>query len=290
MTIISTFELLIKPIAPPSGNPNIDTLFRRVVQGYFLTITNPNSRLVKFRIRARCPRLKNNSQDGIVDRELVTTNHIFTYDITGGPNSGQQISRPLTCRFSDADTVSMVSSNLEIGPLQTASFKLLPNTATQLSANPRLEIRGYIEIAQLVDFGIGGVPPVDLIFTPEVRGSFLDNAYPQGGGPYDFDQIAYGIPTTTGGSLMAVTKTESSLLLCFLQPFPPITNDIQIGPFPLDKYSYAEDADGNRFLDDDGVKQFRKEVEAAKKENPDIKIDFRQARKELEDILNTSTV
>ncbi len=39
---VSTFELLVKPIAPRSPIPlPFQGVARRVVQGYFLTITNP---------------------------------------------------------------------------------------------------------------------------------------------------------------------------------------------------------------------------------------------------------
>ncbi|NEP88879.1 MAG: hypothetical protein F6K18_19680 [Okeania sp. SIO2C2] len=39
--LVSTFELLLKTITPNAGNiPNSD---RQVLQGYFLTIANPNN-------------------------------------------------------------------------------------------------------------------------------------------------------------------------------------------------------------------------------------------------------
>ncbi|MGL5059699.1 MAG: hypothetical protein ACRC62_06925, partial [Microcoleus sp.] len=48
---ISTFELLVKPIAPsvPSA-PELNPVLRRIVQGYFLTISNLEAFDVRYRI------------------------------------------------------------------------------------------------------------------------------------------------------------------------------------------------------------------------------------------------
>ena len=48
---ISTFELLTKPIAPLNLlPPELDPVARRIVQGYFLTITNLEAFNVQYRI------------------------------------------------------------------------------------------------------------------------------------------------------------------------------------------------------------------------------------------------
>ncbi|NJL69109.1 MAG: hypothetical protein HC894_25210 [Microcoleus sp. SM1_3_4] len=48
---ISTFELLAKPIAPPvPGVPELNPVLRRVVQGYFLTISNLEAIDLRYRI------------------------------------------------------------------------------------------------------------------------------------------------------------------------------------------------------------------------------------------------
>ena len=49
---ISTFELLAKPIAP-SGPPELAPVLRRVVQGYFLTISNLETFDVRYRIERK---------------------------------------------------------------------------------------------------------------------------------------------------------------------------------------------------------------------------------------------
>ncbi|MEQ9440353.1 MAG: hypothetical protein RIG62_14965 [Cyclobacteriaceae bacterium] len=288
MAIISTFELLVKRIAPLTGNPNIDALFRRVVQGYFLTITNPTDRTVTFRLRARCSRLTGRGTDTAVERELVlgnpnVRNHIYTYDITGGPNNGQDVYEPLRCRSVGEHSVSMITRNLTIEPLQTAAFKLLPDTTSAAInlADPQLEIRGYLEIVQVPRSS----SPVDLIFTPEIRGSFLDNDFPMGG-PYDFDQIAYSIPTTTGAAQMTVDETEFPFILCFDFDFklPPIEFD------PFEKLPVARDFQGNQYLDDKGIKALQDEVNKWQKKYPEATFNFKAIKSEVESILNTPSL
>jgi hypothetical protein len=46
---ISTFELLVKPIAPPIPEP-LAPVARRVIQGYFLTISNLEKKALRYRI------------------------------------------------------------------------------------------------------------------------------------------------------------------------------------------------------------------------------------------------
>jgi hypothetical protein len=47
---ISTFELLAKPIAPVILPPELLPVARRIVQGYFLTISNLEAFDVRYRI------------------------------------------------------------------------------------------------------------------------------------------------------------------------------------------------------------------------------------------------
>jgi hypothetical protein len=44
------------------------------------------------------------------------------------------------------------------------------------------------------------VPAIDVLVTPEIRGTFLDNDYPSAGttNELDFDQINYGLPVASG--------------------------------------------------------------------------------------------
>lgn len=291
MTLISNFELLVKRIAPTSGNASIDAPFRRVVQGYFLHISNPNNRPVNFRIRAHFPAWTTASPDTISDRELVNRNHIYTYDITGGSNNGQNVYERMRCRSIKKGSRSLITRGLTLGARQTAAFKLLPdlNSGAVDLADPKLEVRGYLEIAQLRPFfGTQPAPkPIDLLFTPETRGTFLDNLYPNFSGNarnLDFDQIAYSMPTSTGAALMNVSKLEYSLIICGFIP--------DVGTFDVpelvieDKLDFEEDFQGYRFLSSKGNKQLQNAIQKFTKKHKEVKVDMSHARQRVEEILN----
>ncbi len=295
MANISTFELLVKRIAPLVGNPLIDAPFRRAVQGYFLTISNPNDRDIFFRIRARIPVIDPASPDRIVQRELINgspadRNHIYTYDITGGPENGQLVYEPMRCRRTTfgGSQRTFVTRNLRLPPGQTAAYKLLPDivSPTVNLPEPALEIRGYLEFVQLDSFIIIIRPdgtfelvsvdaaPADLLFTPEIRGTFLDNNYP-GGADLDFDQIAYAMPTSTGGAQMTITESESLFLICNL-------------PFILDPadLSGSIDFSGRVVLDEKTLKKIDAKVKKHQKIEPDQRFELKDVAGEIEATLN----
>lgn len=78
MAIISNFELLLKPIAPPVGSAA--EVARTAVQGYFLEISNLECKDIKFffRTKASVRELPGSS----VNTELTASNHLLVYDIT----------------------------------------------------------------------------------------------------------------------------------------------------------------------------------------------------------------
>jgi len=77
--------------------------------------------------------------------------------------------------------------------------------------NPGLEVRGFAELRlpALFKFNPNGKPiiqrlpqsdrPVKVLLTPEIRGTFLPNNFPEGGG--DFDQISYPLELASGKGL-----------------------------------------------------------------------------------------
>ena len=300
MANISTFELLVKPIAPLTGNPLIDAPFRRAVQGYFLTISNPNNFSSFFRIRVRTPVWDARSPDPLNAREIVngdaaTRNHIYTYDIIGGPQNNQQVYEPLRCRTTSFNGFQrhFITQNLKLPAGQTASFKLLPDLVSPAInlANPRLEIRGYIELVQLRGLVFetrpdgttiiifSGASPINLMFSPETRGTFLDNAYP-GGTNLDFDQIAYSIPTSTGGANVLIEEgTEQFLVLCFF-PFLP---DL---PIKIEELEGKLDFSGRFTLNDTCLRQLNKRVEAYNNEYPEANLTLSMVRDQIEKEIN----
>lgn len=176
MSVISTFELLVKPqIQTIPGNPgNINNLGRNIIQGYFLSIANTMSFDVAFSatlfVGASPP---------------VNPGDILTFFDANGVN-----------------TPGGVTANPSNTVLTTSQFLLPGNTTGLLLVQPTparlttldFEVRGYVSLTKLSP----STTPVILQVTPEHRGTFFETL---GGPPADRlrDQIAYSLPTPNGG-------------------------------------------------------------------------------------------
>lgn len=213
---VSTIELLVKRIAPP---PAPSTLARRVVQGYFLTISNLEDQeflyVLDFYISLPTP--------PDLDRTLAGNNAVALLDIAGDNQS-------LTLSPTNASvSTTRFSTRFRLGAKQTASLQLLPNLTPALLANPNpdLEIRGFVDLRLPAIFQSSGpadgpfipfqrVPqsdrPVKVLLNPEIRGTFLPNTFPSSGG--DFDQINYPLELASGKGLNEV-EPESGFFFPF---------------------------------------------------------------------------
>ena len=197
---VSTFELLVKRIAPPPADPSVA---RRVVQGYFLTISNLEDQEFLYTLDFHISRPVPSDPD-----RTLAGNSVMLMDIAGA-------NQVLTLSPTSA-TVSTTrfSTSFRIGAKQTASLQLLPdvnNPALLTAPNPDLEVRGFVQLRLPAVFdSFGGtfpifrrVPqseqPVKVLLNPETRGTFLPNDFPRGGG--DFDQINYPMELASGKGL-----------------------------------------------------------------------------------------
>jgi hypothetical protein len=178
---ISTFELLVKRIAPSPPAPA--NVARRVVQGYFLTITNLESRDLVFRIRFVIS--QPNPPD--VDRTLFNNVEV-RYDIAGANDLLTLSGGPLTTVF---------TTRFRLPANQTASLQLLPQAKFFTEDNPDFEVRGYVDLRLP---RIQSETPVRVLLNPEIRGTFLPNDFP-GGAAGDFDQINYSLAIASGRAL-----------------------------------------------------------------------------------------
>jgi len=198
---ITTFELLVKPIAPPApGNPAITAVARRVVQGYFLTITNLEDRNLRYRLDftqsipnpANPERSLQDNADLVVD--IAGVNQVIPL---------QQSGNRFFARF-------------DVPAGQTASAQLLPRLTPARLTNPTpdLEIRGFVSLAlPALPAGTTGIlrfirvpqseTPVRVLLNPETRGTFLPNDFPVAT-TGDFDQINYAMAIATGQALNEV--------------------------------------------------------------------------------------
>lgn len=175
MTLVSTFELLVKPIAPVDSGPAV--VARTAVQGYFLTIANTSNLNVRLRLQFTATTPVLNIADTVTISDVTGAN-VFSdlSPVVGDPK-----------RF---------TFNVGIPANDTALITLLPDVSKpEVLAAKNLEIRGYVEIFLVSPFAPNAV---DLLLTPEHRGTFLPQnlaaAIP------DFDQLAYALPTANGSS------------------------------------------------------------------------------------------
>ncbi|GAX37139.1 hypothetical protein [Nodularia sp. NIES-3585] len=187
MPLVSTFELLVKPIAPPATNlpqpivAQIDKVARRVVQGYFLTIANTTNSLAALRLEFTAITPELNLKDTVIVFDVIGKNEFA--DLKPVPNEPKRFTFDFRIPAHDTALVTLLPdlSNLEL-------FEGVRN----------LEIRGYVNISRL---GFRG-PTYDLLITPEQRGTFLPKDLNQN--ILDFDQIAYALPTASGGSFLSL--------------------------------------------------------------------------------------
>lgn len=301
MAIISTFELLIKRIGPPSG-PSLPS-FRKLLQGYYLTIANPNNRNVKLVMRAVVPKRSDNTFSA-QQRELVggsSSNHVYAYDRTGSSTTPSAAPRELLGAMlpytNTSSSLSFQTAIASLQPFQTGLFNLVPKPELVLQNNPQLEIRGYIQILQLGTLifdrrrppftGLEYITPdpVDLIFTPEIRGTFIDDnlSFPVvADTTYDFDQSNYALPTLTGAAKITVSDFYNPFVIP-APPFPPVGGPIGIlGSIDPKKLTGGTNFLGEYVLDDKALKYIAKTMK--KKSITDMTV--KDAKIQLETLIN----
>lgn len=181
--LVSTFELLTKPIAPAGAGPV--AVARTVVQGYFLTIANPNNNDVKLRLQFTATTPNLNTIDTVTILDVQGSNDFS--DLVAVPGDPNKFSFELKIPANDTALVTLLPD------LRT---DVLPPFGVPDVLTKTLEVRGYVEISLQSPFSLRGI---NLLLTPEHRGTFLPQnlAAPNP----DFDQLAYSLPTATGSSL-----------------------------------------------------------------------------------------
>ncbi|MBV5262377.1 hypothetical protein FLX56_28795 [Synechococcus moorigangaii CMS01] len=203
---VSTFELLVKRIAPP---PASSVIARRVVQGYFLTISNLENEAFQYTLDFYI-----SLPDPPDSDRTLANNAVVLLDVAGA-------NQPLTLTPTTATvSTSRFSVNFSLGAKQTASVQLLPNLTPAILAetNPDLEIRGFVEIRLPAIFRrvppFRRVPqssqPVKVLLNPEIRGTFLPNNISNNA---DFDQINYPLALASGTGLNQIEPEPGGPIL-----------------------------------------------------------------------------
>lgn len=294
MAKISTFELLSKRIGPPGGfggGPNnpFNAAFRKLLQGYFLTIANFNDRRVRLRMKTTFPRINSCewiSPFTINDRELVTTpsNHVYAYDVTGDqttPANPRVQLFPMVQESFTASSRTFRTRTFRLCPFQTGLINLLPSPASSGQVDPQIEIRGYTEIVQVARIGISTngtlvyieqLLPVDLLFTPEHRGTFLDDDFPDFTPPFqqfDFDQSIHALPTATGAGVITITDIDFERVTVPIFDLPDSfrnPNPIPLPSISLEGLAARADINGRIILEDEALQSINDQILKAEEE------------------------
>lgn len=186
--LVSTFELLLKPQLPkvpglsPQLTDKLKKLSRTVLQGYFLTIANPN----KYEVEVTLKFTSTDNSDPL--QKTLTFFDATGINVPGKLNSG--------------------TSALKIPAIDTGLFLLQPDIIDndgELLEKQEFEVRGFVEISLTKP-----TPSEDttLLLTAEHRGTFFDSTeiLREGLEKYaeqsnlNLDQIAYQLPMASGGS------------------------------------------------------------------------------------------
>lgn len=182
MTIVSHFELIFKPQSPASP-PGVAV--DRVIQGYFLEITNLEDIQLRYKLEFIAVPPTVGTPNGQF-RNLAGNTLIFV-DTPGNDNQGGVLSGSASgSRFTPSTGL------ITIAPQATALVAVLPSAfgSTPLDpsplALPNFEVRGYVKISLPALF-VGATKfdvrrraqataPVKVLLTPQNRATFLTAA------------------------------------------------------------------------------------------------------------------
>lgn len=207
---VSTFELLLNVTQlprsivniPPAALEPLRPLSREILQGYFLTLSNLENRSVNLQILFT---VITSAAEDMFDSGTVTS--FFDAD---GSNQTVTVTSPTP------ETRSII---LTLSPKDTGLLLVQPNPTLLLQKlnKSEIEIRGYVEIKQLQSCDEGS-QVAKILVTPEQRGTFYQLEVPKlDDENFDreaelslveqqmLDQIAYSLPTGTGGCLFELS-------------------------------------------------------------------------------------
>lgn len=234
---LSTFELLIKPIAPRT--PRTEAVARRVVQGYFLTVSNLEETRLRYTIEFFDSKANPPSSNRSLEADnrptgslVVPSNFDLIYDVAGANTELIGIRR---------GAEGQIAGDFFLDPKQTATVQLLPKIEILLAnPDPVLEIRGYVRLRLPGNlFEPQSENPVKVLVQPEIRGTFIPNDFPRVARG-DFDQINYSLTTASGKAFNEI-KPEPGIVGTF-----PIAPNL-INPDDLfDNFDLASMSDRER--------------------------------------------
>lgn len=207
--LVSTFEILLKPQLP-TNLPQLGNVSRKILQGYFLTIANPNDFNVALDLSFTVsPSLVTIAVPNVLAiSEAFEFSRLLMFFDVNGVNQTVEL-KPTERPDTRIASLSIPAKDTGLFILQPNPFAIIPTLPgfppgfpgnplqpfTTLLNVANFEVRGYVEIEPT-----SPAMPVQLLLTPEHRGTFFKDltSEPQ------LDQIAYSLPTATGGSLFTL--------------------------------------------------------------------------------------
>lgn len=178
---VSPFELLVKPIAPRSPGVSIlNKVARRVIQGYFLTISNLMRDSIKLKVSFTIS--APDAGFAFPDTRILLNNAILLYDVAGN----NQLLNYTEIASSANEFIIYESDSFLLPPLATGSLELLPDVGKFiLNPDPQIEIRGFASLFSS--------ERAEVLLNPEIRGTFLPNDFPFVCEDLDFDNLSYSL-------------------------------------------------------------------------------------------------
>jgi hypothetical protein len=194
---VSSFELIYKPQSPVGAAD-------RVIQGYFLNITNLENVDLRFSLSFVTSSVSD------PDRSLFNNTVAFV-DTANSNNSSASLSGGLT------SSVFTLNPTITIRPNETAKVALLPSDPFPVAGTPaNFEARGYVRLRLPANIRFtfpGGLTfqpqldrPARVLLTPQNRATYLSAS-----GVIN-DQTQSSLPTASGGALAEV-QPETGFIL-----------------------------------------------------------------------------
>jgi hypothetical protein len=210
-TPVSSFELLVKPLVPAAAD--ILGAGRTVIQGYFLTISNLNT------VRAATLRVNFKAQSPNINSQPL----LAFFDV----NDINASVVPLSMSNTNLTFIITVPAG------DTGLFILQPAVnQAQIVTDANTEIRGYVTVSLANPFGPNSY---NLLLTPQQRGTFLPKGFTvptptSVATNSDFDQLAYGLPTATGGAQVTLSQINAIELTKGIPNLPALSELSTLDP------------------------------------------------------------
>jgi hypothetical protein len=235
---VSTFEILYRPLTPSLG-AGTEAIARRVLQGYFLTVSNlddVNSFVFRIEFRISLPSPANPSRtlagNSLLISDVAGPDNVFNPNLINSPSGSN--------RF---------TANFTVPAGGTALVVLLPNITLPnfFTTGPQdIEVRGNVSLILPCTFRPNPPAPFGFLQTQqgaparvllhaEHRSTYLPPDWPAvAAGDLDFDQTGTALTLASGQALNEVESVPSCFLTLPPIDLPDLIDRLPLVPSPID--------------------------------------------------------